>query len=100
MPDKKKAKSHGILENALVEPMKKGKPTLRIHASMDDGYMMEDKRWRKEEIKRLEQEIKSLSDQLSNWDGESVAEQAKKSLSRDLAVKKARLMEAEALNGD
>jgi hypothetical protein len=103
----KTTQSFGHLE-AAIEKMpseKSGKPVLEIRAHMNAdnglGYATPDnKNWRKEEIKRLDKEIKAISDEIANWDAEKVAERALKSLKTDLAVKRARKMEAEALLDD
>lgn len=77
---------------------KKGKPVLEVRANVySDGGMMPDKNWSKEEHKRLKGDVKAIEDQLGNWDDADVSAKAKKSLQRELASKKARLMETEAL---
>lgn len=79
----------------------KSKPRLRIHASMDSyDSPMNDMKYRKEEMDRLKGETKAIEDEISNWDGNHVAAQALSALKRELASKKARLMECEALMED
>lgn len=103
---KSKTSDYGHLTAVLMDKMpdkmsEESKPSLEIHAHMNSGmYPQEDKKWRKEELKRLRSEVKAISDEISNWDAESVAKRALTSLKTDLAVKKARLMECEALLGD
>jgi hypothetical protein len=86
------------LADALTEAKtRKPKPRLEVHASMEspiDAGGAHD--WRKEAIKRLEDECEAAQDQLDDWDDASVGRQARKSLQAELAVKKARIMEHKA----
>jgi len=94
---KNQAKEYGHLATAIEKmPVK---PVLNIHAHMDSygGPMGNNTAYQKEELKRLRKEVKATSDQISNWNAEEISNRALKSLKTDLAMKKARLMECEAL---
>ena len=79
----------------LAKGLGKMSTKVRIHVDAHTGSS-EDSKWRKEEHTRLKKEIASVKDLLKNWDAEKVAAQAKRSLSAELAVKQARLLECEA----
>ena len=85
----------------LVEAIgKMGKSFLHVSAHVDHGgmgMMEDDMSWRKKELERLRKEIKATQKEIAGWNAETVAAQALKSLKSDLAVKKARLMETEAM---
>ena len=86
-------------DSPIVEAIgKMGRPFLHVSAHIDDGMDMGmDKAWRKKELERLRKEVKATEKQIKEWNAESVATQALRSLKTDLAVKKARLMETEAM---
>lgn len=79
----------------------KFKPSLNVTARMSGEYdsIDGDNSWRKRDIQRLREEIKSIDDELAHWDHEKVGERAKKSLETEKAVKRARLLEHEAYIG-
>ena len=90
-----KIKTDGVLAGAIG---KVSKPFLHISAHIDDGIdIVMDRKWHKKKLKRLHEEIKATEEQIKDWDPETVAARALKSLKSDLAMKKARLMESEAL---
>ena len=83
-----------------IGKLKKEKPFLHVTAHMDSsgyGPMESDMEWKKKDLKRLKDQVKAIEDQIKDWNAEEVAASALKSLKSDLAVKKARLMETEAL---
>ena len=92
-------------EVAKSEPLtdaigKMGKSFLHISAHIDHGgmgMMDDDISWRKKELKRLREEVKATEKEIKDWDPVSVADKALKSLKADLAMKKARVMETEAI---
>jgi len=91
---KMKGESFGHLETALAPMIDKVPvPKLSVKASMSDHY---DSPYRKDEVKRLQKEIDVIEKELKDWDGEKIASKALKSLKTELAVKRARKMEAEA----
>lgn len=95
----KAEKSLSPLAGAIGK-MKEGKPFLHVTAHMDSGSygpMESDMEWQKKDLKRLQGQVKAIEDQIEKWDAEEVAASALKSLKSDLAMKKARLMETEAL---
>lgn len=79
-------------------------PRLHITARMDEyGEEMvadNDKTWRKKEVERLKKAISQGEKELKNLDKDDIAAKAERALKRDLASKKARLMEAEAFLED
>ena len=90
------------MDTPLVEAVGKlGKPFLHISAHIDhEGYGMDDDMsWRKKELKRLREGVKATEEQIKNWNAEEVAAKALKSIKSDLAMKKARIMETEAMIG-
>ena len=92
---------HGHLTAALM-PISDDvdfEPSLDVVARVG-GKSSGENKFRKVEADRLRKEIKAAEDQLTGWDSEEVSKRALKSLKRDLAVKKARLMEAEAMMDD
>lgn len=102
---KKAPTEFGHITEALTSMGKKApKPKTRMDVSVtmrhgDDVYP-DDRRYHKEQVKRLKKEIKAAQDQLKGWDHEEVGKKAKRSLERDLAAKTARLMESQALAND
>lgn len=92
---KMKGESFGHLETALAPMIDKVPiPKLSVRASMSHHY--DDNPYRKDEVKRLQKEIEVIEKELKDWDGEKIASKALKSLKTELAVKRARKMEAEA----
>lgn len=75
-------------------------PSLSVSARVDSYGLGGDKSFRKQELVRLRKDIAVVQKEIANWNSEKVAAQALKSLKTDLAVKKARLMESEALAGE
>jgi hypothetical protein len=112
----KKAKEFGHLATALLSKGKtpvaeksstanapvnfsRGTPSLNIRASID-SYPMDDSKWRKEEKKRLKSELKVLAGHIKDFDHQAASNKVLKSLQSELVMKKARLMETEAMLGD
>ena len=87
---------HGHLVGAIDKLPKAEKPVLDISARMSSGFK-EDKTFHKSQVDRLRKEIKAIEDEVANWDHETVGKKALRSLQTELATKKARLMESEAL---
>jgi len=108
--EKTEAKEYGHLTKAIQglgsdaperSSDKEMTPMLDISARVSmGGGIQEDKSYKKQEMARLKKEIKGVEAMLSNWDAEEVSNKAQKSLKTDLAVKRARLMECEAMLGD
>jgi len=97
----------GHLAKAIKERGKESKPVLRITARMDDDYFggpMEatsgPNDWRKKELARHRKEVKAMEDEIASWDEKAASERALKSLKVELAIKKARVMESEAMLGE
>lgn len=98
----KNVRDYGHLAKALGSG-KSPAPVLSVTARMGNefgGGFPDDSEYRKKELVRLRKEVKATSDQITNWDAEDVAARALKSLKADLAMKKARLMECEAVLGE
>jgi hypothetical protein len=104
----KKAKEFGKLTEALastgISPVAESKtssqkftgPSLNIRASVD-SYGMGDEKWRREERKRLKEELKVLKGHIANFDHKAAGEKVLRSLKTETAMKQARLMETEAM---
>ena len=95
----------GALVGHMVEMRKAGKlgkPTVTFHASVDTIVPGEgdSKKYEKEELKRLQGEIKALGKAIKDFDPEQASRQAKRSLETELQVKKARLAECKARMGE
>lgn len=97
----KKAQDYGHLANVLASSPsvqgKEPKPFLRVHARMDSYGPASDTDYNKTEMLRLQKEIASAESEVANWDHEKVGQRALKSLKSEIAMKKARMMECEAL---
>src|SRR5688572_25716318 len=109
-----KAKEFGHLAEALaskgkapVAENKKAGPAssavrLNVHAHLHDSTSygpgsMDDSKWRKEERKRLRNEIKATEQHIKDFNHEEAGKKVLRSLQADLLSKKARLMETEAM---
>jgi hypothetical protein len=69
------------------------KPRLEVRASMESPLGIDHHDWRKEDLKRLQQELEAIESQLGSWDDESAGKQARRSLEAERAMKKARIQE-------
>jgi hypothetical protein len=95
----KYTKAEGPLAERLVSlKVRRPKARLSVSATVHRGEMgAAPSEWRKEERKRLREEIQSMHKMIDKWDPLDVADRALKSLKTDLAVKRARLMESDAM---
>lgn len=74
----------------------RAKGGVEIRATVFDERFGPDNKWRKEEVVRYKREIAAIQNALATWNPENVATKAKKSLTAELALKRARLAEAKA----
>lgn len=98
---KNKVKEYGHLASAMsggaMSGMKMPKTSLSVTARMDSMGGYDSHTFQRSEAKRLRNDIKAIEKEVSGWNSEKVAAQALRSLKTDLAMKKARLMETEAM---
>lgn len=91
----------GKIVEHLMQMRGKGKlskPSLNIHVSMGSEYPGNDQ-FAREDLKRVKSEVKSMQEQLDNWDHMAISKRAMQSMKTELAVKKARLAELKARIG-
>lgn len=95
---------YGYLTPELEKMGKMGKnshkPVLEIKASVDSMQYDRDYDYRMKEVSKLRKDLKIMNDEVANWDSEAVSAKALKSLKTEIAIKKARLMEYEAMLGE
>lgn len=99
---KKSKKQDGAIAGMLMTHRaadRLGRPSLHVDARMDYIFPGSDKKYERQELKRLKGEIAAIQKEIKHWDSAKVANRALHSLKVDLASKRARLEETRARLG-